>query len=47
MKYICCQCGKEKEEKECMKIRNDFSCTRGNAWTYICMDCYKKIKEDK
>lgn len=41
MKYICCQCGKE---KECMRIGNDFSCTRGNYWTYICMDCYKQIE---
>lgn len=40
MKYICCHCGKE---KECIRIRNDFSCARVDCWTYICMDCYKKI----
>ena len=40
MKYICCQCGKE---KECISIRNDFSCARGDCWAYICIDCYKKI----
>lgn len=40
MKYICCQCGKE---KECIRIKADFDCIRGNTWMYCCIDCYKKL----
>lgn len=37
----------KERKKECIRIRNDFSCTRADCWTYICMDCYEKIHNEE